>query len=142
EGNLAATHFVGIAGLGLDAAEYDNQNARRGVFGYDRVTAKDDVKDGLANTIVLIRVPSDIKAPWLAGGGATVRGVSEEANENPVAPFVCTTYPAGPDEKSKWVGKRGTIAVMGDGKVRFIPFDIPATTFRALCTIAGGEEIE
>src|SRR5262249_42033682 len=48
---------------------------------------------------------------------------------------------ARPDEKSKWVGKRGTIAIMGDGKVRFIPEDIPAATFRALCTIAGGEEI-
>src|SRR5262249_41657294 len=59
----------------------------------------------------------------------------------PITPFVCTEYPARPDEKSKWVGKRGTIAIMGDGKVRFIPEDIPSATFRALCTIAGGEEI-
>ena len=31
---------------------------------------------------------------------------------------------------------------MADGKVRFIPADLPAATFRALCTIAGGEKID
>ena len=43
---------------------------------------------------------------------------------------------------SKWVGQRGTLAIMADGKVRFIPATLPAATFRALCTIAGGEQID
>jgi len=51
-------------------------------------------------------------------------------------------YPSKPDTKSKWDGKTGTLAIMADGKVRFIPEDIPAATFRALCTIAGGEKID
>jgi uncharacterized protein (TIGR03067 family) len=142
EGILGATHFVGIAGVGLDAADYDNTNPKRGIFGYDRITKKEDVKDGLASTIALLQVPGDHKSPWLAGGGATVRGVSDDDEDGkPITPFVCTVYPAKPDENSKWVGKRGTIAIMGDGKVRFIPEDISAPTFRALCTIAGGETI-
>jgi len=65
----------------------------------------------------------------MAGGGSTVRFVSEDADA--IDPFVCFTYK----------GKRGTRAIMGDGKVRFIPADIDPNTFRAMCTIAGGEPI-
>jgi uncharacterized protein (TIGR03067 family) len=140
---LAATHFVGISGVGLDAAEYGNDNPKRGIFGWDRVTRKDDVKDGLDKTIALLLVRGEHKAPWLAGGGATVRSISDNDEDGkPIAPFVCTTYPGKPDAPSKFDGKRGTIAIMADGKVRFIPEDIPAATLRALCTIAGGEKID
>ena len=144
---VGATHFVGVAGLGMDAAEYLSGTpataAKAGIFGYDRVTKKADIKDGLDKTIALLMVPADHKAPWLAGGGSTVRAVADEAEDaNPLAPFVCTTYPAKPGEPSKMDGKRGTLAIMADGKVRFIPFDLDPKTFRALCTIAGGEKIE
>jgi uncharacterized protein (TIGR03067 family) len=129
---VGATHFVGISGLGLDAAEYlpgnPETDKKMGIFGYDRVTKESDVKNK-DKTILLIMVRNDHKAPWLAGGGATVRAVSDNDEDGkPIAPFVCTTHK----------GKRGTIAVMADGKVRFIPEDIPAATFRAMCTIAGG----
>jgi hypothetical protein len=130
---FAPTHFVGIAGIGLDAAEYaadDTATAKlRGVFGYDRETKPGDIKDGPENTIVAIQVPPDHKAPWIAGGGSTVRGVSEDSDC--VRPFVC----------AKHQGKDGTFAIMADGKVRFIPADIKPEIFRALCTIAGGEKI-
>jgi hypothetical protein len=144
---FAVTHFVGVAGLGLDAAEYkagDQATEKKlGVFGYDRVTKKDDVKDGLGKTIALLMVPGDHKSPWMAGGGATVRAITEDAEDgHPIAPFICTFYPGKSDDKSKWVGKRGTVAVMCDGKVRFLPEDLPADTFRAMCTIAGGEPVD
>jgi hypothetical protein len=128
--NLAATtSYVGIAGVGLDAAGYDNQNPKRGVFGYDRETAVKDIKDGPEQTIVLIQVPGNEGTPWLAGGGSTVRGVSEDIDC--VRPFVCTEYQ----------GKKGTFAVMADGKVRFIPANIRPEDFRALCTIAGNDRL-
>jgi flagellar basal body-associated protein FliL len=130
----AATHFVGMAGVGLDAAEYRADDATtaklRGVFGYDRETKKDDIKDGLENTIAVIQVPPTPKSPWIAGGGSTVRGVSQDLDC--VQPFVCTEYQ----------GKRGTFAIMADGKVRFIPATIDPKTFQAMCTIAGGERIK
>jgi hypothetical protein len=131
---VAATHYVGISGVGMDAADPEfalldpNWAKKVGVFGYDRVTKVEEIKDGPANTIVMIQVPAFYKAPWMAGGGSTVRGVPEIES---VRPFVCTEHE----------GKPGTFAIMADGAVRFIPDDIPDDMFKALCTINGGEPI-
>jgi hypothetical protein len=129
---VASTHFVGIAGIGLDAANYsatDPAVAKKlGVFGYDRATKLEDVKDGLDKTIILLQVPTDIKTCWLAGGGSTIRGVPEI---DPIQSFVCAEFK----------GKQGTFAIMGDGKVRFISKDMNPEIFKGMCTINGGEEI-
>jgi hypothetical protein len=127
---VAMTNYVGVAGVGLDAAEYAPGNPNAGVFGYNRETKPADVNRGLDQTIALLQVPADELTPWLAGGGATVRGVS--GGPDAVKPFVCTEYQ----------GKRGTLAIMGDGKVRFIPETIDPKIFRTLCLIAGGEKID
>jgi hypothetical protein len=133
---LAATHFTGMSGVGLDASEYrsdDPATAKlRGIFGYDRETKADEIKDSPTETIVLIQVPTDPKSPWIAGGGSTVRGVLDAPTRECVQPFVSTTYQ----------GKPGTFAIMADFKVRFIPADIDPKTFQAMCTIAGGEKIK
>jgi hypothetical protein len=130
---FAATHFVGVAGVGLDAAYYRSDDPavakKLGIFGYDRETKVADVKDGLESTIVALQLSPEYAKPWLAGGGSTVRGISEEADC--VQSFVCAEYQ----------GKKGTFAIMADGRVRFIPADIAPDTFRAMCTIAGGETI-
>jgi flagellar basal body-associated protein FliL len=137
-GLWAATHFIGIAGVGMDAAEYradDQATAKlRGVFGYDRETKKADITDGLAQTIVAIQVPPEPKSPWIAGGGSTVRGISDDLDC--VRPFVCAKYP---NKDGKEVD--GTFAIMGDFKVRFIPATIDPKTFQALCTIAGEDKV-
>lgn len=133
---LAATHFVGMSGVGLDASEYRPEDAAtaklRGIFGYDRETKPDEIKDSPAETILLIQVPTDPKSPWIAGGGSTVRGVLDTPTRECVQPFVSTTYQ----------GKPGTFAIMADFKVRFIPANIDPKTFQAMCTIAGGEKIK
>jgi Protein of unknown function (DUF1559) len=129
----ANTLVVGVAGVGDDAAEYSASDPavakKLGIFGYDRATRVVDIKDGPDKTIALLQVPPDYKTPWLAGGGSTVRGVPETKS---VQPFICATYE----------GKRGTFAVMADGKVRFIPETISDKDFQALCTIAGGETVD
>jgi hypothetical protein len=128
------TNYVGIAGVGYDAAEYKANDPatakKRGIFGYNRETKKDEIKDGLEQTIAAIQVPVLPKSPWIAGGGSTVRGVSEDLDC--VKPFVCTRYQ----------GKPGTFAIMADGKVRFIPATIDPKMFQAMCTIAGGERVK
>src|SRR5205807_1242571 len=92
----AVTHFVGLSGIGPDAAEYAATDPammnKLGVFGYDRGASLDEIRKGrgLANTIVLIRVPHDGPAgvqPWMAGGGSTVRSVPEKDS---VEPFLST----------------------------------------------------
>jgi hypothetical protein len=126
----AATHFVGIAGIGMDAPEYaadDSAMANKlGIFGYDRITRSQDIADGASNTIMMAQVPPTHKRPWLAGGGSTVQGVPEKGS---IRPFVSPQ----PD------GKRGTLVVMADGSVRFISENVNDDVFKALCTIRGGE---
>lgn len=135
---LGATHFVGIAGLGLDspAMPAGGDAASLGVFGYDRVTKVADIKDGPENTIAVLQVPSTTQGPWIAGGGSTVRGIPAVAN--PLEAFVVGEI-ENPTTKKK---EAGTFAIMADGRVRFIPASMKPETFRALCTIAGGEKIE
>jgi hypothetical protein len=77
-------------------------------------------------------VPATYPTCWLAGGGSTIRGVPETGS---CEEFVCTSYK----------GQKGTFAIMADGKVRFISESVlrnQPDVFRAMCTIAGGEEIE
>jgi hypothetical protein len=129
---VGATHFVGVAGVGVDAAEYDPTDetvkTKRGVFTYDHSTKPADITDTPGATIALLQVPPAYKTCWLAGGGSTVREVPET---DPLSPFVCAEYK----------GKKGTFAIMADFKVRFIPADTDPETFKGLCTIAGGEKI-
>jgi hypothetical protein len=134
---VAPTHWIAVSGLGMDAAEYNPQDPavakKLGIFGYDRVTKPEEITDGAENTIALLMVPGSTKTPWLAGGGSTVRGVSDDEKDADVlAPFVCTQYE----------GQEGTFAIMADFKVRFIPKDMKPATFRALCTIHGGERFD
>jgi hypothetical protein len=127
----AATHYVGIAGIGMDAPYYDKTDAalakKLGIFGFDRVTRLSDITDGVANTILMAQVPPVYRSPWLAGGGSTVRGVPEK---NSVRPFVCIK---GAD------GGRGTHVVMADGSVRFVSEKISDEVFKAMVTYKGGE---
>jgi uncharacterized protein (TIGR03067 family) len=140
DGAFAATHWVGVAGVGMNAPKYAADNPKRGIFGYDRATRKDEVRDGLDKTIALLQVPGEHKAPWMAGGGSTVRGVSEDSDT--VDPFVCMTFVSRSPATARFNNKPGTRAIMADGKVRFIPADINPDTFRALCTVAGGENVD
>src|SRR5262249_48786307 len=101
---VATTDFIGVAGVGDDAAEYSAAGPavakKLGVSGYYRSTPLADIKDGADKTIAVIQVPPDYRTPWMAGGGSTVRGVPEprpaddpkQPPEKAVKPFVCTTY--------------------------------------------------
>jgi prepilin-type processing-associated H-X9-DG protein len=129
---VAGTHFVGIAGIGLDAADYSDGDPtvanKLGIFGYDRQMRLSDVTDKTSNTILLVQVPPTYKRPWMAGGGSNVVGVPETGS---IRPFVSTSRD----------GKRGTNALMADGSVRFISENVADDVFKALCTAKGGEPV-
>lgn len=137
----ASTHYVGIAGVGLDSPSYtgsDAEQARKmGVFGYDRQAGLADIIDGVSNTILMIRVPWDKtefpltthQRAWMAGGGSTVQGVPETHS---IQPFVSMRM-----EKNL----RGTYAIMVDGSVRFISEKVDDKVFQSLCTINGKEKV-
>jgi hypothetical protein len=71
-------------------------------------------------------------SPWIAGGGATVRGVPEK---NAIEPFIL-----GKDKNNSTIGlqgRKGTFVQMADGSVRFIDQNVSDDVFKAMCTIQG-----
>ena len=145
--DFAGTHFVGIAGVGLDAASYKRDDPatahKRGPLSYDGSASLDEIRAGrgVSNTILMIQVPHDGVtgvSPWIAGGGATLRGVPET---NSIAPFVLSTdrnkntiVHSNDGGKTK---QRGTFVLMTDGSVRFIDQSISDEVFQAMCTVGG-----
>ncbi|HWY86555.1 MAG TPA: DUF1559 domain-containing protein, partial [Gemmataceae bacterium] len=130
--DAAATHFVGIAGVGLDAADYDPADPatinKRGLLGYEKGMSLEEVRKGhgLANTMLMIQVPYDSMTgvtAWMAGGGSTLRGVPEK---NSVAPFV-----------TKFKDRSGTFALMADGSVRFVDQNVSDEVFKAMAAARG-----
>ncbi|MDY3559765.1 DUF1559 domain-containing protein [Gemmata sp. JC673] len=128
---FGATNYVAIAGTGLNAARLNPNSSdpevkkKMGMTGYNWGSRAEDVTDGLANTIYLMQTPPGLQQPWIAGGGATVRGFNED---DPMAGFQHANG-----------GKPGTYALMGDGSVRFVPANVNKKVLLALGTRAGGD---
>lgn len=119
------THFVGMAGVGPDAAALPASDPRAGIFGHDRQTRRRDIQDGLNHTILLAGVRDRI-GPWGQGGHATVRS------------FATPPYVGGPDGFGDPAG--GVLVVlMADGSVRTFAKDADPRILEALATKAGGE---
>jgi hypothetical protein len=132
--DVGASHWVAMAGVGPEAARYPAGDKRAGIFGYDRVTRLDDIpKDRLVKVIALIQVPADTVCPWIAGGGATLRGVSDDPKDNPLQPFL-SEFPAKKE--------RGTFAIMADGRVRYISESVKSVVFRSMCQIQAPTDLE
>jgi prepilin-type processing-associated H-X9-DG protein len=128
-GMPALAHYVGLAGVGGDAALLTVEDKRAGVFGYDRKTRLDDIKDGTGTTLLVIETMRD-NGPWTAGGRPTVRGL------DPAQP----PYFGRDGQFSS--GHRGvTNAVFVDGSVRSLKAEIAPDVFEALATIAGDEQV-
>ncbi|HEX3152747.1 MAG TPA: DUF1559 domain-containing protein [Gemmataceae bacterium] len=130
--DLGATNFIGLSGIGVDAAELKDtpENAKRlGIFGYERVTSLKDVTDGLDKTIFMIQVSPNIARPWIRGGGATVQGVL------PTESFKLFSTMQGNRDY-------GAYAIMCDGSVRFIKPNIPDELFKAMVTYKAGDSTE
>jgi flagellar basal body-associated protein FliL len=131
---LGGTNFVAIAGIGYDAPRYNPANPadakRVGIVGYDWGSKLEEVTDGLSNTIFLMQTPPGLSQPWIAGGGATVRGLNEK---DPMRGF---RHNFGTPN-----GQEGTYALMADGSVRFISGKISPAVLLAMSTRAGGEDL-
>ncbi len=133
------THYVGVSGLGGDAAELPIADPKTGFFGYDRKLSLQDIKDGAATTMAVTEVMNG--GPWTAGGWATVRGLV--AGDEPYV------GEGGQFASKHWDGS--TIAVsrpvminvlFADGSVRPITSSVSPKVFEALATIAGAEQVD
>jgi len=122
------THYVGVAGVGADAATLVKGEPRAGIFGYDRRTKREDIKD-TSNTLHLIETAT-ANGPWTAGGHATVRGLD----------------PEGPP----YLGRGGqfssghglTQATLADGSVRPISPAVSRRVLEALATVTARDNVD
>src|SRR5262249_21127427 len=115
-------HFVGVAGVGSDAARLPASDPRAGIFSYDRATRWDDIRDGASNTWLVLGV-RDHLGSWAAGGPSTVRGLTREP------------YVNGPDGFG--TGQEDSMLVlMADGRVRTVSRQADPRILRSLAAMA------
>jgi prepilin-type processing-associated H-X9-DG protein len=124
-----ATHYVAIAGLGLDSPDLPKGHPRIGIFGYDRQTRIEDIKDGAANTMMLAETAT-ANGPWIAGGTATLRGLDPAQS-----PYV------GRNRQFGGYHRDGAMVLFADGSVRLIKESISNRVFQAYSTMAGSEQV-
>lgn len=121
------THYVGLAGVGPDAALLEPTDPRAGVFGHRRQVGFSQMGDGASNTIAVMGASSKLGA-WASGGDATVRSLTQRP------------YINGPDGFGSGQ-PNGMLAGMADGSVRFLSSDIDPAVLEALATMNGGEKL-
>jgi prepilin-type processing-associated H-X9-DG protein len=79
QGRVGLTSYVGIAGVGEDAATLPRGDADAGFFGYDRLLRESDISARLDATMTAIETMQE-NGPWPAGGPLTVRGVPPDSD--------------------------------------------------------------
>jgi hypothetical protein len=124
EDRYPATHFVGVTGVGADSATIPKHHPRAGIFGIDRRTSVEDVKDGLAHTMLVAGV-QDRLGSWARSGPATIRG------------FTAEPYVNGPDGFGTGQPD-GMYVLMADGSVRFLSKETDPVIVRRMAAMADG----
>lgn len=116
--------YVGMAGVGRDAAAFPLTNPRAGMWGYDRVTTLDDVKRPQDAVIHVIETATD-RGSWYRGGPATVRGVVP--GDKPLI---------GKDGQFGGFHPGVAMTLFVDGHVEALSKRVDATVLRKMATIA------
>ncbi|HMC64041.1 MAG TPA: DUF1559 domain-containing protein [Gemmataceae bacterium] len=122
------THYVGIAGVGKDAAALPLRDPRAGFFGYDRKCRFADAERGVSSTLVALETASE-NGPWAAGGWPTVRGLDPDRQ-----PYL------GVGGQFGGIHRGGAFALFADLSVQFLSEEINPRTLESMATLAGGDE--
>ncbi|NMC19058.1 MAG: hypothetical protein GYA33_01450, partial [Thermogutta sp.] len=117
------SHWVGVTGIGEDAAELDPNDPRAGLFNYNRRRGLQDLERGAANTLAVLGASARLGA-WAEGGFATAR------------PLTRQPYVNGPDGFGSGLPD-GMLGMMADGSVRFIHRDIAPEVLERLAVVRG-----
>lgn len=123
---LISTSYVGMAGVGENAASQLSLTGTAGLWGYKRQTHLRQITDGLEVTVCILDTAQN-NGPWTAGGPSTLRGLV--ANRKPYF---------GANGQFGGHHPEGAIVLFASGHVKiFSPHTAPEA-FAPLCTPAGG----
>src|SRR6266851_4119669 len=128
------THYVGISGLGEDAAELGKDYPGVGILGYDRKVKFEDITDGTSTTM-LVAETAWKNGPWTAGGFPTARGLLSNG-----LPYLGKNGQFTSVHRTGGIFSSGSMVtnvLFADGSVRPLGESVDAKTFEALATIAG-----
>jgi prepilin-type processing-associated H-X9-DG protein len=123
-------HYIGIAGNYPRAAFDILGFSGIGMFGYDRETRLEDIKDGASRTLMVVESAWD-NGMWTVGGKATVRGLEDPAR----IPY------GGKQGQFRNAHSESINALFADGSVRTLSRDLNSRAFEAMVTIADGDEV-
>lgn len=118
------THFVGVSGVGSDAADLPSTHPRAGIFSTNRKTRSADVSDGLSNTMLVAGVETQLGS-WARPGTATIRSFQREP------------YLHGPDGFGTGEAD-GMLVLMADGSVKRLSAQTDPAVVRQLAAMADG----
>ena len=117
------TSYVGLAGVGRDAAELPRGNSLAGIFGYNRVVRLDDLTAGATQTLLSTETSRD-SGPWTAGGSPTLRGCDRVE-----APYV------GPGRPFGGLHAHGLNILRADGGADFMTDEVTPEFFETLTRV-------
>lgn len=124
------TYYVGLTGLGPDAARLPLDHERAGCFGERRDVSISYLKewDGTSATLMILETANDL-GPWLAGGPPTARGLDPARQ-----PYL------GPQGQFGRTHPAGNLGMYADGSVRMHAPAMNPRVLEALVTIGGTAE--
>lgn len=122
-GQPALTDYVGIAGMGADAALLPADSPDAGVFGYNRRVSREQVTRGADYTMMVTETAWQ-NGPWAAGGTATVRGLDPAQQ-----PYIGRGRPFGGNHPD------GLNVLYVGGSVKFVRQTIEPQLFERMATI-------
>lgn len=112
------TNYIGLTGVGVNAAQLPIESPNAGFFGFGRTTELADIKAGTSETMILTET-SWRTGPWAAGGFPTVRGLDPDD-----LPYI------GPGRPWGGLHPDGLNVLFADGSVRFIAASIDPIVFQ------------
>lgn len=126
---LSPSHYVGITGVGPDAASLPVEDPRAGFFGDERKIGVGDLPFGTSSMLVAVET-THVEGSWTAGGQPTSRALLEDSPLNGVDAQFGGLHPGGAN------------ALFADASVRFWRGSLDESLIRKMATIHGREGVE
>jgi prepilin-type processing-associated H-X9-DG protein len=124
-GTPQPTSYIGITGIGADAASLPEGDPRAGFFGYERKLTRGDLGERSGQILVLLET-AQVDGAWTAAGRPTARGLEPGGS-----PYI------GPGGQFGGIHRGGASALFADGSVRFLQEPVDPTALEAMATLKG-----